>query len=196
MPFSEDTRASIESAREDRALVRRVLAGDLEARRELTRRLQCVPRMLAAINARRGFAFTSHDLEDLTQDSLVKILEKLETFEGHTTLEYWAHRFCYLESMNRLRSRGRRATVSEPDALHHQAQPEESVDLDLEGPLLWLERMDPREAEVVRFKLLEGRGFDEIGSLLGLPPATAKSRYYRGIAWLQERLGARGGVRR
>ena len=189
VPFEDTTDAR---ARADLGLVQRALAGEPDARKELARRLQCVPRMLSAINSRRGFAFTSHDLEDLTQDSLVKILEKLETFEGHTTLEFWAHRFCYLEAMNRLRARGRRVTASEPDVLQRQADTADSVDLDSEGPLLWLERMDAREAEVVRQKLLEGRSFDEIGSLLGLPPATAKSRYYRGIAWLQDRLGVRG----
>lgn len=153
--------------------------------------MRCVPRILSAINARRGAGLSPHDLEDLTQDTLLRILEKLGTFRGHTTLEYWAHRFCYLEVMNRLRLRGRRAEVTVEAAVEEvpQTTPEAPA-LDPDELQEWLERMDARESEVLHLRLFEHRDFAAIGKLLGIPQATAKSRYYRGIAWLQERLAS------
>ena len=91
--------------------------------------------------------------------------------------------------MNRLRQRSRRAEVTVEATVGEvpQAVAEAPV-LDTDELEEWLERMDARESEVLRLRLYEHRDFEAIGALLGIPSATAKSRYYRGIAWLQERL--------
>jgi RNA polymerase sigma-70 factor (ECF subfamily) len=188
---TQHDQATAQAAEADLELTRRVLDGESAARAEFARRMKCVPRILSVINARRGAQLTAHDLEDLTQDTLVRILEKLETFAGHTTLDFWAHRFCYLETMNRVRRQGRRAAVVasgfEGDV---ESDARETPNLDSGELEEWLARMDSREADVVRLKLFEQVDYPEIGRRLDVPAATAKSRYYRGITWLQQRLGA------
>lgn len=174
----------------DRELILAALGGDGAARAALSQRLRCVPRILRVINSRRGRGLSSHDLEDLSQDAVIKILQKLEAFRGHTTLESWAYRFCYLEYMNRIRRHVRGNTIVATGL-------EEDVEA-VEGPPalldageleVWLDRMAPPEAEVLRLRLELDLSFAEIAAKLGAPLATIRSRYYRGIAWLRERLG-------
>ena len=179
---------SPEAAQVDLELVRGVLAGDADARAAFARRMRCVPRILSAINFRRSAALGAQDLEDLAQDSLVRILEKLETYRGHTTLEYWVHRFCYLQTMNWVRRRGRRAEKTSRLESDIEAEGRETPQLDPGELEELMEQMHPREAEAVRLRLFEELDFDQIGELLDIPPATAKSRYYRGISWLQRRV--------
>jgi len=177
----------------DIELVRGVLAGDPVARAAFARRMRCVPRILSAINFRRSAALTPQDLEDLAQDSLVRVLEKLETFRGHTTLEYWVHRFCYLQTMNWVRKRGRQAEKTAPLEDEIGVDGRETPRLDSGELEQLMDQMHPREAEAVRLKLFEELDFDQIGKRLEVPPATAKSRYYRGISWLQRRVGRQAG---
>ena len=87
---------------EDLALVKRALAGSAEARDELARRLVCVPRMLAALNARWGRPLGAHDQEDLTQDVLVALWRALPGFAGLSSLESWAFRACHCALLARL----------------------------------------------------------------------------------------------
>jgi RNA polymerase sigma-70 factor (ECF subfamily) len=185
---SEPTREAVEA---DRELVRRALAGEAEAREAFARRMRCVPRILQVLNGRRGAPLLPHDLEDLAQDTIVRILQKLGTARLHTTLEFWAHRFCYLELMNRIRSQGRRSAIV-ASGFEGDAESDESEQPILEPGELerWLDRMEPNEAEAIRLRLFEHLDFDQIGARFGVPAATAKSRYYRGIAWLQLRLGS------
>jgi RNA polymerase sigma-70 factor (ECF subfamily) len=175
------------SGQADLGLVRRAVAGDHEARAALARRLACVHRMVRAIARRRQFHLEDPDLEDLAQDVLLRILGKLETFRGHTTLEAWIHRFCFLELLSRVRDLDRRASFSGSTPSKELATEVDPV----EDPVVEqvLESMNPRESEVIRLRVFEELSFDVIGRLLGVPAGTVKSRYYRGIAYLQARLG-------
>ena len=51
-----------------------------------------------------------------------------------------------------------------------------------------IERIDPRDAEVIQLKHFRHLSFDEIGETLGISPNTAKSRYYRALVRLREML--------
>ena len=169
-------------------MVREILAGNRRAREEFAERMRCVPRTLSALNHRRGKLLQRHELEDLSQDTVVKILEKLENFPSHATLEFWAHRFCTWEYMNRIRRQSRRKSVPLEEESPMPSTEEETPPLDGEELQVWLDRLGSPEADTIRLKLFVGKDFDAIGRSLGVPAATVKSRYYRGIKWLQERL--------
>ena len=176
---------------EDLRLVREALNGRAGAVEGLGKRLECVPRILSIINARRGSPLSDHDLEDLVQDVVVRIWQKLETFRGHVTLEFWCHRFCHLETMNRLRQKSRASVVSSSHPVAVEAA-EPAQDEGVDGKLVRMEEaldaLDPALAEIVRMRTFERLDFDQMGLRLGVPPATAKSRYYRALGELRDRM--------
>ncbi len=178
---------------QDLTLVERALGGDPDAVRPLALRLTCVRRMLSAINVHRGRPLSAHDLEDLGQDVLILFWKKLGKFRGQTTLEGWLYRFCFLEMMNFLRTRGRRQrTVSvEMDSFPNPDRHGEG-DLPSEEELeVALQEVGPPDEEVVRMKHFEGLSFEELAVALGIPSATAKTRYYRGLKRLHQKLEVR-----
>lgn len=186
---NEDNRAA------DARLVQRALDGNANALAELAERLRYVPRCLAVINGRRGGFLSSHDLEDLAQDVVVIVWRKLRTFVGQATLEMWVQKVSYLEFLNYIRGKGRRAAHSEssdPELVAAPASggitPEEYERLEVV-----LEELGPPEADVIRLKHFEQLTFREIGEALEVSENTAKSQYYRGIEHLKRVLPKRLG---
>jgi len=179
-----------EARRRDLDLVRRSLRGEEGSIDGLAARLSCVPRILASINHRLGGRLDDHDLADLSQDALLIIWGKLDSYEGRGKLETWAYRFCLLEYMNRVRRNDRRARVDRApiEALDAIPAPEEPVMREHELLEIGLDELGPPEAEVIRMKHFDEQTFEDIGDVLDLSPSTVKSRYYRGLAWLRDRL--------
>lgn len=170
----------------------RVLAGAAGALDTLVARMECVPRFLGSLNARLGRPLGPHDLADLTQDTLIVIWEKLGTFEGRATLESWTYRFCYLELMNFVRRKGRRARVAAA-SLDAQGRGDPEVEpghapSDFEHVERSLAELPHDEEEVIRLKHFEGLVFVEIATRLGASPNTVKTRYYRGMGRLRALL--------
>jgi RNA polymerase sigma-70 factor (ECF subfamily) len=152
--------------------------------------MRCVPRILAALNARMGRPLNEHDLADLAQDTAVLAWRKIETFGDQGTLETWAYGIARLEFMNAKRRHGREGRRHErfEAAAHADARdagPEQLHD-EIEAMLM---RIAPEEAQLVRLKHLAGLTFEEIGRRLGIPGNTAKTRYYRGLRSLQGLFG-------
>lgn len=175
----------------DRELVRAVLGGDRLAGERLAERLACVPRLLAVLNRRRGSRLSPHDLEDLAQDALLGIWKKLGSYHGEATLEGWLHRFCFLELMNRTRLLSRRPEAAAGFLETLPAAEGARADLEREELERGLEALGPPDADVVRLKHFDELTFEGVGRVLDITTKMAKTRYYRGIAWLQRELGAR-----
>lgn len=176
----------------DLALVRGTLAGEPESVDRFVRRMNCVPRILAAQNARLGRALSPGEIQDLAQDALLTIWKKLDTFGGLSGLETWVYRICCLELLNALRSQRRRRRLS---TLHEEPAAAPAIDqrpnlLEYEHVHRGLERIEPPEADVIRLKHFQGLSFEEIAVRLSIPANTSKTRYYRGLKKLQEMLRA------
>lgn len=174
--------------RADVELVRRALDEDGAAMDHLTRRLRCVPPILAARNARLGRPLDEHELADLSQEALIRIWRKLATFSGRSRFETWVYGICRLELMNsfRRKRRGPRASVDyggEPPPDPPTNDPPSA--LDYEHVYESLERLGSPEADVVRLKHFDGLTFEEIGATLDISPNTAKTQYYRGLERLR-----------
>lgn len=183
---------SAEKWRKDLGLVHAVLDGGAEARRELSTRMEFVPRALAAANARIGGPLTREDLADLSQDVVLRVWKKLGTYRGEATLESWTWRFCEHELWNRVRRRRRRRAVMRsglenlPSGL--MASEEEPGSVNYDHLEKGLSDLDPAEEEVIRLKHFEHLMFTEIAERLEISPNTAKTRYYRGITRLRRAL--------
>lgn len=180
------------SRRSDHELLTRVRLGESEAIEVFVHRMACVPRILAALNYRLGSRLDEHDLADLAQDTVVLVWRKLGSFGATCTLESWAYGIARLEYMNALRRR-MRAVRSVRELEVADSEPERSLPagegLAREELELWLGELEEEESAVVRKKHFEGKTFEELAEELGISPNTAKSRYYRGIRGLQQKLG-------
>lgn len=152
-------------------------------------RMRCVPRILAALNARMGRPLDEHELADLSQDTTVLVLQKLDQYAAKAPLESWIYRICSLELMNGVRRkhryRGRTERLVESTLESAEAQALEEI----EAVHLALERLGGHDADVVRMKHFEGLTFEDLGDRLGISPNTAKTRYYRGLAKLKTYMG-------
>ncbi len=170
------------------ALLEAARRGDPRAREPLTERLRFVARVLAAMNARMGSPLNADDLADLSQDTVVILLRKLDDLTSPESLEGWIYRVCSLELMNCLR-RQRRQPKPVGDALEAVVSAERAVEQPMPGRYediyLGLERIEVAEAFVIRMKFFEEKTFDEIAASSGLSLGTVKTRFYRGIVKLQ-----------
>jgi RNA polymerase sigma-70 factor (ECF subfamily) len=188
MPSERHTREGLP----DLTLVRGALAGRGEAVRAFLERMHCVPRMIAACNAKLGRPLSEEAVEDVIQESLVAIWRKLERFDGRAALETWIYPFCYFEFMRRLRvERGLPRLLDDAleGSVFEPAAPAEASLLELEPVLEALEALEPEQEIVLRLKHFEDLTFEQIAQRLALSPNTAKTRYYAGLDKLRGRLG-------
>ena len=184
-PSPDDSRAS-GAPGPDADLVERVLAGNSAAIEKFADRMARVPAFLGAINRRRGSRLSNHDLDDLSQDVVIKVWNKLEAFHGRGSLDNWIYRFALLEFMNRVRKKSRAPRISQvPNEI---AQPIQPPMPGLEELLHQLALIPEQEAQVIERHHFDGANFATIGEALGIPRSTAKTRYYRGLMRLREKL--------
>ena len=181
---------------DDLVLTRAALAGDEVALACLVRRLACLPRILEALSARLGRPLDEQELEDRGQETLIVAWRKLASFSGEARLETWSYGLARLELMNAIRRKRRRPDYRTESTGHEPADvdepPAEPHDRDV--LLAEVARLVPAEGEIVRLKHFEDLTFDEIAARLAITLSTAKTRYYRGVARLHERLrGKLGG---
>ena len=151
-------------------------------------RMKCVPRILAALNTKMGRPLDEHDLADLTQDTLLVVIKKLDQFAAHAPLESWVYRICALELMNEVRRKRRLQSRNRRITSERQPTAEMATD-EFEHIHRALDRLGGHDADVVRLKHFEELTFEEIGDRLAISPNTAKTRYYRGISKLESYLG-------
>lgn len=182
---------------EELAFVQRAMRREADAMHEFARRMDCILRMMSALNARMGRPFSTDELGDLVQDTVVVVLKKLPEFEARSDLEGWVYRICQYEFMNRVRAKRRDADRQRE--LESRTDPNDQVEagnpaiIEQESLRAALDRIDPTDAEIVTLKVFEGLTFDEISQRLGIANGTAKSRYYAAMRRLKDFLDESGG---
>ena len=139
--------------------------------------------------------------EDLAQETFVKAFRNLAAFDTTRRLSSWLFRIAHntaIDAMRRSRPRasidaersasaagsGEPAAPPGPDPVERQ-----QLGRALEAALAGL-RSDQRAAIVLRYE--NGLSFDEIGSVLGVPEATARSHVHRARKELARLLTASG----
>ena len=191
---------------QDRLLVSRLQAGDHTAVQELAD--EYGPRILQlAIRHMRN----REDAEEVTQDVLLKVHQKIGLFRGDAALSSWIYRITFNTAMSRLRqSRAARMAAEERDRVlarqeasrHERPMPREPADWS-HMPDEELLRVQMRIAfdaavadlpEIYRAPIvlrdIEGLTTEEASSRLKLKDQTLKSRLHRGRLLLRERLQA------
>jgi RNA polymerase sigma-70 factor (ECF subfamily) len=144
------------------------------------------------------------DVEDVTQNVLLQVVRKLDTFRGDADVSTWLHRVAVNEALvHRRKQAPRRAreACTSPRHLEDRGRPVSSVSPWGAAPdkqLIGREMMECIEEAVrglpekyrVPFVLsyIEGMPNAEVGELLGLSLPAVKSRLYRARLLLRESL--------
>jgi RNA polymerase sigma-70 factor (ECF subfamily) len=171
--------------------VRDVLSRKEGAPDRLVDRIKCLARFMAALNARSGQRFDSHELADLVQDSLLVVWRKLDRFRGPEGLDSWVLRIARFEFQNASRKKARRAkVVGSLDEGTDIRAPGDGPRQELERQTLSqvMEELDHLAARTVHLKHYEDLTFEEIGKRMGCSQNTAKTRYYRSLGRLARAL--------
>jgi RNA polymerase sigma-70 factor (ECF subfamily) len=136
--------------------------------------------------------------EDLAQDTFVKAFRNLAAFDPTRRLSSWLFRIAHNTAIDALR-RVRPVTVSLDDTIDGAAELASAPSPDpveqraladaLDAAMAEL-RPDQRAALTLRYE--EGLSFDDVGQVLGIPEATARSHVHRARKELSHRLTEAG----
>lgn len=156
---------------------------------DFVERMRCVPRILAHRNRRLAQPFSQEELEDLAQEVFTRMWNRLGTFRGEGSLETWAYRFCALTMLDALRARPRSGSTTLEDAPPPADDPPPGLE-DSEHAALSaaLAALPDDEGATVQLKLFDGLSFEQTGQRLAISPNTAKTRYYRALGRMRQRL--------
>lgn len=139
------------------------------------------------------FVNNGDDAEDLTQEVFFKVYRNLASFEGRSTFKTWIYRIAINTAQNELRSRARRPQESEVEmetAAEFVPAPEtveeEVVEKGRQEKLAAaFANLRPEDVQILRYKDLEQKQYDEIADLLGIGLSAAKMRVQRARLALQ-----------
>ena len=174
----------------DRSLVARVLAHDRVAAEELTTRMRCIGRILAARNRRAAGVLRPEDLEDLCQDVAATVWSHLPAYAGIGPLEAWVHGYCDNAFRNAARRRWRERRLMQDDA-DPTAWPDAATEPPgLEDPLSrCLQRLSPEQQRLLHRKHHDGVSLGDLAEESGVNANTLKSQYRRALQDLRRCLG-------
>jgi RNA polymerase sigma-70 factor, ECF subfamily len=146
---------------------------------------------------------SAEDAEDIVQDALVKLVEKLDAGEFVGGQEAWmpylftAIRRLAIDLGRRDDRRKRREDVvggesetEQKEAFHPWFESESSDDETRQLLEAGLKELPPKFAEVVIMKIWGERTFAEIGEALEISQNTAASRYRYGLEALKKKLSS------
>lgn len=181
---------------DDMSLVKACRAGRPEAYGELVER--CQDRLYPMVARLLG---SPEDAQDVLQDAFVRGFEKLDQYQGGSSFYTWIYRIALNLAMSRLRKRRLRKLLRFPITRSDRAPFEPADESPASVPSYSLERaereaaveaalgaLDPDHRAVVILKDYEGRRYEEIAELLGIPVGTVRSRLHRARHHLRRRL--------
>ena len=164
-------------------LLLRLAEGDEEALGELYHRARSAVYGLAL-----SYLKHSHDAEDVTQDTFVRVWENAPRYHAQGTPLAWILAVARNLALMKLRERGKT----------QEMEPEEWAHLAVESPLVTAEDrqvlqaalngLSDQERQVVILHAVTGWKHREIAALLELPLATVLSKYRRALQKLRDCL--------
>jgi RNA polymerase sigma-70 factor (ECF subfamily) len=162
-------------------LVRRAVAGDLDAFTRLVRRHDVALRALAF-----RMLGTRERMEDALQDAYVRAFRSLPGFRGDSLVSTWLYRLVYTGCVDELRRTRRQSdAVAADPPVELDVSEQVAQRLDLERALAGLP-VEERAAVL----LVDGHGLDYAGAaeVLGVPVGTIASRLNRARSTLRAAL--------
>lgn len=175
---------------DDRALVSRVLSGDMHAFMLMIRQHE---RLVLHMVAR--LVKSEEDREELCQDVFMKVHEKLGEFTFRSKLSTWIATIAYRHAINHLRKKKMIFTdipdeeasaksfieVSNPETLAEERDMDDFV-------LKLIDALPPQYKIVLTLYHLEGMSYPEIGEATKMPEGTVKNYLFRARNLLKEKV--------
>ncbi len=182
-------------------LLRRCAAGDAAAYRELVGRLE-----KPLINFILRFVGERHVAEDLFQETFVRVIRSLSSYQPTASLSTWIHTIARNLCLDHLKSRRRHREVTLDgaaagaegrliyfkDILRAGAPgPDERAESDEDARRVaeGLKLLSPAKREALVLRLYSGLSYAEIAEVQGCPLGTIKFRIHEAIQDLAKRLG-------
>jgi RNA polymerase sigma factor (sigma-70 family) len=165
---------------DDKALISRVLSGDMTAFRTLIKQHE---RLVAHMVGR--VVKQEEDREEICQDVFMKVYEKLREFSFQSQLSTWIATIAYRHAINHLRKK--KIVISEfPEDI--PIQESDFEDQDIEGYLVKLiDTLPPQYKVVLTLYHLEQKNYAEIGEITAMPEGTVKNYLFRARQLLKEK---------
>ncbi len=191
-------------AAEVATLVRRAQSGDRSAFDALVR-----AHFIAVYSFLHRLVGNPEDAEDLAQETFVRAQVALERYRSDASFSTWLLRIAHHLAIDHRRLMGRAHRATSFSALDEQvlahaitnAQPARSSDDVQQRELVRelarsLQRLPERLRAVLVLRALEGRDYDEIGAIIGVRPATARTQVMQArrllLRWLAPLIGDPG----
>jgi RNA polymerase sigma-70 factor (ECF subfamily) len=183
MRTEEQTSAALQPGLTEAELIAGCRAGNHQALDELVKRYHsAVLRVCVSL-------LGSRDVEDLVQDIFIKILRRIDSFEGRSTLFTWIYEITANHCRDELRRRKYRRwlslqslpaeTVEQIKANEASASDQMERD-ELRGQLRQaLNQLEPKYRELIVLRDLEGLSYEEIAQLNKMAVKLVKSRLFQ-----------------
>ncbi|MCQ0970247.1 sigma-70 family RNA polymerase sigma factor [Paracoccus sp. TK19116] len=159
-------------------LMRAGLAGDAAAYRDL---LQAMAPVLRGIVRARGPGLGADEGEDVVQDILLAIHLKRGTWNPGQPLRPWVYAIARHKLVDAFRRRGRRIHLPVEDfaeVLENEAPPDP---FEASDAARLIDRLEPRDAALLRCLALEGQGSEVCGARLNLSPGALRVALHRAL---------------
>lgn len=127
-----------------------------------------------------SYLYNHNDIEDVFQDTLIKVYENISTLENQNYFETWYISILINECRKKLRS-------GKKEILKGQVE-YEGYHVDKYNFFQEINSIDEIFKEVLVLKYISGYTQKEISKILDIPLGTVKSRIYRGIRDLRKLL--------
>jgi RNA polymerase sigma-70 factor (ECF subfamily) len=180
--------------RSDKALVKRILAGDHEACVEFVGEYHApIYRLLVHL------ARDAHLAEDLAQETFLTAWAKIGSFNAASSLKTWLHTIAYRKFIDASRRNERtaliRGTAAVDEAHSRAASPYDRALASEEARRLYraVDCLKPAERDVVVLHYLQGLSYEEMAAVMQQPSGTLKWRTREALEKLRRDLETRSG---
>lgn len=176
------------TAADVRRLVERAQQGDRQALEELY--LMHFDRIYSYLQMSVG---NSHDAEDLTNQTFVKMLESIDRFQWRKVpVSAWLFRIAHNLAMDHFRSRRRWQPEEEPpeppDSEQRSAEEEALHSIGRQSMLEMIEGLSEDQQQVLTLKFVFNFSNGEVATILGKTEGAIKSLQHRALGSLQRQL--------
>ena len=132
------------------------------------------------------------DAKDASQEAFLKAYRSLRTFRPGAKFSTWIFTITYHACCDRLAARARLSGEELPERADPAAGPEaEAIRLDEASRLrAAIDALPDKYRAVITLYHLQGKQYDEIATVLGLPMGTVKTHLFRAKELLRRRLNA------
>jgi len=172
-------------------LVRKASAGDPDALRSLIEGAYPMVRRWALVHTGNPA-----DAEDLTQDVLVHVIQRLDTFAGTSRFSTWLYTVTRNAATDRLRRQARRSRKMNDPRSHVSMAPDEAEDPAATADRshiravieVFFEELPGRQREVFELAELQGLPSPEIAEMLGIEAVSVRAHLFKARRLLRQRI--------